>query len=73
MRRETKLLIADEMTAMLDALNQAHIWNVVLGYTDACRMALVTITHNRALAERVADRVISVPELNRVRVNRSDL
>lgn len=73
MRRETKLLIADEMTAMLDALNQAHIWNVVLGYTDACRMALVTITHNRALAERVADRVISVPELNRVRVDRSDL
>ncbi len=73
MRRETKLLIADEMTAMLDALNQAHIWNVVLEYADTRRMALVTITHNRALAERVADRVISVPELNSVRVDRSDL
>ena len=27
MRSETRVLIADEMTTMLDALSQAHIWN----------------------------------------------
>lgn len=73
MRRETRLLIADEMTTMLDALNQAHIWNVVLGYAERHRMALIAITHNKALAERVAERIVNVPELNRVKVDRSDL
>ena len=73
MRPETRLLIADEMTTMLDALNQAHIWNFVLGYARKHCMALAAITHNRALAERVAERVILIPELNHVAVNPLDL
>ena len=32
LRKNTRLLICDEMTTMLDALNQAHIWNYVLKY-----------------------------------------
>ena len=73
MRSETRVLIADEMTTMLDALSQAHIWNFVLNYADRNGMAVVAITHNRALAERVADRVIHIPELNHVQVDRSSL
>ena len=66
-------LVADEMTTMLDALSQAHIWNFVLNYADRNGMAVVAITHNRALAERVADRIIHIPELNHVQVDRSSL
>lgn len=73
MRSETRVLIADEMTTMLDALSQAHIWNFVLNYADRNGMAVVAITHNRALAERVADRIIHIPELNHVQVDRSSL
>ncbi|OON88600.1 MULTISPECIES: ABC transporter ATP-binding protein [unclassified Pyramidobacter] len=73
MRPETRLLIADEMTTMLDALNQAHIWNFVLNYAERHRMGLVAITHNPSLAERVATRIIRIPELNRVEVDRRDL
>ena len=73
MRPETRLLIADEMTTMLDALNQAHIWNFVLNYAERHRMGLVAITHNPSLAERVATRIIRIPELNRVEVDRHDL
>lgn len=73
MRSETRVLIADEMTTMLDALSQAHIWNFVLNYADRNGMAVVAITHNRALAERVANRIIHIPELNHVQVDRSSL
>ena len=73
MRPETRLLIADEMTTMLDALNQAHIWGFVLDYAAHHGMALLAITHNRALAERVATRVVHVPELNHVDAPQSDL
>lgn len=73
MRSETRVLLADEMTTMLDALSQAHIWNFVLNYADRNGMAVVAITHNRALAERVADRIIHIPELNHVQVDRSSL
>ena len=73
MRPETRLLIADEMTTMLDALNQAHIWNFVLDYAARHDMAIISITHNRALAERVATRIIHIPELNHVEVDRADL
>ena len=73
MRSETRVLIADEMTTMLDALSQAHIWNFVLNYADRNGMAVVAITHNHALAERVADRIIHIPELNHVQVDRSSL
>ena len=30
LKPETRLLICDEMTTMLDAINQAHIWNFVV-------------------------------------------
>ena len=73
MRSETRVLIADEMTTMLDALSQAHIWRFVLHYAERHGMAVVAITHNRALAERVADRIIHIPELNHVQVDRSSL
>ena len=73
MRKETRLLIADEMTTMLDALNQAHIWSFVLDYAARGGMAVMAVTHNRALAERVADRIIRIPDLNHVEVDRGEL
>lgn len=73
LKPETKLLIADEMTTMLDALNQAHIWNFILEYAARNEMSLLAITHNKFLAERIATRVINIPELNHIEVNREDI
>jgi len=66
LKPETRLLIADEMTTMLDALNQAHIWNFILEYAARNEMSLLAITHNKFLAERIATRVINIPELNHI-------
>jgi peptide/nickel transport system ATP-binding protein len=53
-----RLLVADEMTSALDTLSQARIVALVDGLVRDTGMALVFITHDLALAARVADRVL---------------
>ena len=73
LKPETRLLICDEMTTMLDAINQAHIWNFVLGYAARHNMTLLAITHNQFLADQVATRILRIPELNHIAVDQSEL
>ncbi len=63
---ETKFLICDEITTMLDAITQAQIWHLLLEESKKRNLGMMIITHNRSLAERVCTRVIELPELNRV-------
>lgn len=72
LKPETRLLIADEMTTMLDALNQAHIWNFILEYAEKHGMSIIAITHNKFLAEKLATRIISVPDINHIEANQDD-
>lgn len=73
LKPETRLLICDEMTTMLDAINQAHIWTFVLNYAEKHNMTLLAITHNQYLADQVATSVLRIPELNHIQVDRSEL
>ena len=73
LKPETRLLIADEMTTMLDALNQAHIWNFILEYAEKHGMSIIAITHNKFLAEKLATRIISIPDINHIEANHDDL
>ncbi|WP_293849054.1 ATP-binding cassette domain-containing protein [uncultured Phascolarctobacterium sp.] len=73
LKPETRLLIADEMTTMLDALNQAHIWNFILEYAEKHGMSIIAITHNKFLAEKIATRIISIPDINHIEANQDDL
>lgn len=50
-------LICDEISTMLDVITQAQIWNVVLEEAQKRSMGIVAVTHNRHLANRIADRV----------------
>ena len=50
-------LICDEISTMLDVITQAQIWNVVLEESKKRNMGLIAVTHNRHLAERIADRI----------------
>lgn len=58
----TRYLIADEMTAMLDANTQALIWQAVLNYTRAYQVGLLVISHESALLKRLCDRIIDVTD-----------
>lgn len=73
LKPETRLLIADEMTTMLDALNQAHIWNFILEYAEKHGMSIIAITHNKFLAEKLATRIIRIPDINHIEANQDDL
>ena len=59
---ETKFLIADEMTTMLDAITQAQIWNVVLEHAKKYNIGIVLISHEKSLVDRICDRVVDLTE-----------
>jgi peptide/nickel transport system ATP-binding protein/Fe3+-transporting ATPase len=54
----TRYLIADEMTAMLDANTQALIWQAVLSYTRTHQVGLLVISHESALLKRLCGCII---------------
>jgi peptide/nickel transport system ATP-binding protein len=56
----TRYLIADEMTAMLDANTQALIWQAVLEYTRQHQLGVLVISHDLPLIERICDRVLNL-------------
>ncbi len=56
----TRYLIADEMTTMLDALEQARIWRAVREWTHEHEVGLLVVSHDDALLGRLCDRVIDV-------------
>ncbi|MZQ86713.1 ATP-binding cassette domain-containing protein [Paenibacillus sp. 5J-6] len=56
---QTRYLIADEMTTMLDAITQAQIWRAVLSFAERQRAGVLVISHEQELIKRLCDRVIS--------------
>jgi peptide/nickel transport system ATP-binding protein/Fe3+-transporting ATPase len=53
LNRNTRYLIADEMTAMLDANTQALIWQVVLEFAHEFQIGVITISHDQKLLQRL--------------------
>jgi len=60
----TRYLIADEMTAMLDANTQALIWRMVLDYARSQNLGLLVVSHEAALIKRVCDRAIDLVQVS---------
>ncbi|MGE5704846.1 MAG: ABC transporter ATP-binding protein [Clostridia bacterium] len=56
---QTKYLIADEMTTMLDAITQAQIWQAVLDIAMERNLGVLVISHERSLIQRLCSRVIN--------------
>ncbi|OBU13175.1 ATP-binding cassette domain-containing protein [Morganella psychrotolerans] len=49
----TRFLIADEVTAQLDAHIQAQIWQVLIDESQRRPLGLIVFSHNKALLEKV--------------------
>lgn len=56
----TRYLIADEMTAMLDAITQAQIWHVLQKIAWERKMGILVVSHERSLIQRLCDRVVEM-------------
>ena len=55
----TRYLIADEVTAQLDAHVQAQVWQVLLEEVKRRELGLIVFSHNQALLEKVCTRIWS--------------
>lgn len=60
----TRFLICDEISTMLDAITQAQIWKALLDIAEERNLGMVVITHNKKLAERVCTRIVNIDEIN---------
>ena len=61
---QTKYLIADEMTTMLDAITQAQIWHTVLQLVQKQHLGVLVISHELSLMEKVCNRIHNLHELS---------
>ena len=62
--RRTKLLIADEMTTMLDLMTQGQIWDFVLKELKRRDIGMIAVSHSPELLEKVCDRVVHLRTMN---------
>ena len=53
----TRYLIADEVTAQLDAHIQAQVWQVLLEEATRRELGLIVFSHNKALLEKVCSSI----------------
>jgi peptide/nickel transport system permease protein len=60
---ETRYIIADEITTMLDAINQAVIWRMLLSFVKENRAGVLVISHDAHLMERVCCGVVHIDDI----------
>ena len=58
--RETKFIIADEISTMLDLITQSQIWQFLLEETKRRDIGMVFVSHSAPLTELVATRTIDL-------------
>jgi len=62
----TKFLIADEMTTMLDAITQVQIFDSVLKIVKERNMGLLVVSHDKDLMDIICDEVIYLKDINQI-------
>lgn len=63
LRPETRYLLADEITTMLDALTQAQIWDMLLSFVKKNQVGVLVISHDAHLMNRVCDRIVNIAQI----------
>ncbi len=62
----TKFLIADEMTTMLDAITQVQILDSVLKIVQKRKMGFLLVSHDMDLVETICDDKIFLKDINQI-------
>lgn len=55
---QTRILIADEITTMMDLVTQCQIWNALLQITAKRKIGMLIVSHDMELLKQVADRIL---------------
>ena len=63
LRLETRLLLCDEISAMLDLVTQAQIWRFLMEEAARRQLGLLVVSHDSALLQQVCTRVHRLSDL----------
>lgn len=69
LNENTKFIIADEISTMLDVITQAQIWNVIVDFVNKNNVGLVAVTHNKHLAQKICNRIFYLRKENEDKKN----
>lgn len=61
---DTKFLLADEITTMLDTVSQAEIWHILLKEVERRALGILVFSHDQSLLERVCTKRIDLKRQN---------
>ncbi len=56
----TRILLADEISTMLDLITQSQIWNFLLEEAKRRDLGMVVVSHSDDLLERVCTRIVEI-------------
>ena len=62
---QTRFLLCDEISAMLDLVTQAQIWRLLLEEAERRQLGLLVVSHDSALLRQVCTRMESLSGLGR--------
>lgn len=57
---ETRFLICDEITTMMDTINKRLIWEFILNEAVSRNLGMIAVSHERALLDRICTEVIEL-------------
>lgn len=61
---QSKILLADEITTMLDLVTQSAIWHVLLAEAEKRKLGMLIISHSESLLQQVCTRIIRLEQEN---------
>ena len=62
--QRTEILLADEITAMLDLITQRQIWSALLKEARSRGISLVAVSHSQTLLEKICSRVVHLSAIS---------
>lgn len=57
---QTKFLLADEISTMLDLITQSQIWHFLIKETSSRNIGMLVVSHDRELLECVCTRIVEM-------------
>lgn len=61
---ETKFIIADEISTMLDAVTQVQIWEALINHCKANNIGILAVSHDDELLDVICDDILKFDEIN---------
>lgn len=62
----TKFIIADEISTMLDAVTQVQIWEALINHCKANNIGILAVSHDIKLLDVISDEVLYFDEINHI-------